>query len=113
MGLNTRRKKSSALSRIVVGGFSREVQIMKTEAFECRRRISGRRLRFATGQRFKLTEVDGAVFGMENVLVATINGDNLERLVSDWDTRITGMKKRPEDQVLEAIITRQLRCVAR
>lgn len=102
-------KLSSALSWIVVGSFSRKVHIMKMEALECGRGVSGRRVLFAIDQRFKLTGADGALFGMEHLLAIVMRGDNFEQFVSDWDTVITGTKTKREDQALEAIFMRQLR----
>lgn len=61
---------------------------MKMEALEGGRRASGRRLLCAIVQHFKLTEVDGAVFGMEHLVVA-MKGDNLERFVSTIGTQLT------------------------
>lgn len=58
---------------------------------------SARRLLYAIGQHFKLTEVDGAVFGMEHILAVVMKGDSVERFASDWVTVIAGMKKKAED----------------
>lgn len=104
---------SSVLSRVDVGEFSRKVRIMKMEALERGRCVIGRRLLFAIDQHFKLAEADGAVFGMDHLLAKIMKGDNLERFVSHWDAVIAGMKKKPEDQVLQAIFMRQLRHCSR
>ena len=102
-------KLSSAMSRIVTGTFEKRVQVMKTEALGRGRRVSGRQLLKAVDDHFKLTEADGAVFGMEHLLAVTMKNDNLDRFINDWDTVLTGMSKRPEDMVLEAILIRQLK----
>ena len=88
-------KLSSALTRIVTGTFAKEVQVLK--------------LLKAVDDYFKMTEADRAVFGMEHLLAVTVKNDNLDRFVNDWDTVIAGMKTKPEDMVLEAIMLRQLK----
>ena len=41
---------------------------MKFQVVEKKRRLSGREFLLAIDRHFKLTEVDGAVFGMEHLL---------------------------------------------
>lgn len=73
MGFNTLDAKLSlALSKMVVGEFSRTVQITTMEALELGRRVRGRRLHQAIDQHFELTEADWAVFGMEHILSAVM-----------------------------------------
>lgn len=96
-------KLSSALSKNLSGEFGRKVIIVKHQAVETGRRLSGRQLLRAIDQRFKTAEADGAVYGTERLLSASMKHDNLERFMADWDTVLTGMRKRPKDQILEAI----------
>ena len=63
----------------------------------------------AVDDHFKLTEACGAVFDMEHLLSVSMKNDNLERFLADWDTVLTGMRKRPDYQVLEALFLRQMR----
>lgn len=66
MGFETLDAKlSSALSKILNGEFARKVTVMKHQAMETGRRLSGRQLLRAIDQHFKMTEADGAVYGME------------------------------------------------
>jgi len=110
MGFETLDAKlSSALSKILNGEFARKVTVMKHQAMDTGRRLSGRQLLRAIDQHFKMTEADGAVYGMEHLLSVSMKNDNLERFLADWDTVLTGMRKRPEDQILEAIFIRQLK----
>lgn len=100
---------SSALSLSVLGEFSWKVQRLKMEALDCGRRASGRRMSFTIDQHFNLTETDGAGFRMEHLLAVAMRGDTLEQFASGWDTVITGMKKMPEDPVLDAIFMGHVR----
>ena len=62
----------------------------------------------AIGERFRLTVADGAVYGRDLLRVA-MKRDSLERFIADWDTVLTGVQKRPDETVLEALFVRQLK----
>jgi len=102
-------KLASALSRIISGDFGRRAHVIKITAMETGKRLSGRQLLHAIDEHFRLTEADGAVFGMEHLLSVTMKHDSLERVIADWDTVLTGMRKRPEESVLEALFVRRLK----
>ena len=61
-GLDT--KLSAALSRIISGEFEKKVQTMKLEAISSGQRVTGRQLLYLVEQHFKLSETDGAVYGL-------------------------------------------------
>ena len=102
-------KLAAALTKIISGDFARKVQVLKMNALEKGQRVSGRQLLAAIDKHFKMTEADGAVFGVEHLLSVVMKNDNLERFLDEWDTVIAGMKHVPDKMVLETLLMRQLK----
>ena len=61
-------KLAAALTKIISVDFARKVQVLKMNALEKGERVSGRQLLAAVDKHFKMTEANGAVFGVEHLL---------------------------------------------
>ena len=88
MGFETLDAKlSSALSSIITGDFARKIHVLKMKAMETGKRVSGRQLLKAVDEHFRLTEADGAVFGMERLLSVSMKKTTVSSASSPTGTR--------------------------
>jgi hypothetical protein len=106
-------KLAAALARLLTGEFARKLRVMKTDAMQKGSRLIGRRLLLAVDEEFQVADADGAMYGIEHLFSITMRNDNLAKFMSEWEQVLSGLKTRPADAVLEAVLLRQLRrCAA-
>ncbi len=63
----------------------------------------GPRIMHLIDQKFKITEADGAVHGIEHLLSVTMTNDNLQTFLCTWDTVLSGLQAPPESTIAGCI----------
>ena len=97
-------KLGSALTKAAPTAFLNTIQARKHAAMREGKRLLGKQIMFLIDQHFKITEADGAVYGVERLLSVTMNNDTLQAFVCTWDTVLSGLRVQPEKSMLEALL---------
>jgi hypothetical protein len=59
-------------------------------------------------QHYQISEVDGQMLDFQDLLAVHMTGEELRRFMNDWEMTLTGMRKLPEEDVLETLFRRQI-----
>ena len=102
-------KLAAAFANILNGEFEKGIQRRKMEALAAGHRLTGRQILWLIDEYFRVTQADGDLFGMEALLSCSLNNNNLEKFLEDWEYWLASAQKRPEEGMLEALFLRQLR----
>ena len=54
-------------------------------------------------QHYRISETEGAVLDFRDLMEVKLLGDDLRRFMNDWEMTLTGMKKVPDETVLESM----------
>ena len=60
-------------------------------------------------QHYRISETEGAVLDFRDLMEVKLRGDDLRRFMNDWEMTLTGMKKVPDETVLESMFRVQTR----
>ena len=72
--------------------------------------IAGRQILFLIDQHFRMSELDGGVYGTEHLFSVKMKGEKLQDFVTTWDQVLAGLAKGPgDDATLQALLLRNLR----
>ena len=89
-------KIAAGLLEIVTGEFQRRLMLkMETAALHEVRMINGRQIYWLMLQAFQISEQEGALYEIEDLLAAQLKGDSLRGFLTDWETTLLYMKDRP------------------
>ena len=70
--------------------------------------LKGRQILLLLYQHYKISEVDGQMLDFQDLLAVHMVGEELRRFMNDWEMTVTGMRKLPEEDVLETLFRRQI-----
>ena len=101
-------KITSALTDICHGEFLRKMNVLEEELAKKNKMLGGRVFAWHIKQHFRVSEVEGSILRFEDLLAVELIGDNVVAFDNDWDYVISGLKKVPDDETLEALYKKQL-----
>ena len=58
---------------------------------------------------YRISEVEGQVFDLEDLIGVELKNDNLSKFLHDWEMCLLGMAKQESDETLEMLLSKQLR----
>ena len=70
--------------------------------------LTGRQIAFKIFEHFKISEVEGALLDVRDLVALELKGDNLRAFDTAWDEILLAMKKEPEEEILESLYCKQL-----
>jgi len=102
-------KIARGLTKILNGDFKKRVLIEEDKYQEHHAQmLIGRQIAYMIYSHFRLTEVDGAVLEITDLLKVELKKDNVRAFDTAWDETLLGMASVPEEHYLEALYLRQL-----
>ena len=70
--------------------------------------LRGRQIAWYIYHHFRLSEAEGCILELNDLVKVELKGDNLVSFQNDWNAVLTHMKKRPEPEELESLFRTQL-----
>ena len=64
-------------------------------------------------EHYKVSAVDGAVLELQDLMCVRMHNNDLRSFLHDWETVLVGMRKVPDDDVLETLFREQIRDCAK
>ncbi len=94
-------KLAAAFSRIATRETASNILLDKeVMAVQCKL-LKGRQIYKMLFDRFQIAEAEGAVLDFRDLLNVRLKGDNLEKLWTECETALMGLRERPTDAILE------------
>jgi hypothetical protein len=101
-------KLAASLTKIMSGEFARQIYILMEERASKGKFLKGRQILLLLYQHYKISEVDGQMLDFQDLVAVHMVGEELRRFMNDWEMTLTGMRKLPEEDVLETLFRRQI-----
>ncbi len=101
-------KLGASLTKIMTGEFARQIHILMEESASKGKFLKGRQILLLLYQHYQISEVDGQMLDFQDLLAVHMVGEELRRFMNDWEMILTGMRKLPEEDVLETLFRRQI-----
>jgi hypothetical protein len=101
-------KLAASLTKIMTGEFARQIYILMEESASRGKFLKGRQILLLLYQHYQISEVDGQMLDFQDLLAVHMVGEELRRFMNDWEMTLTGMRKLPEEDVLETLFRRQI-----
>jgi hypothetical protein len=104
----------AAVVKSVSGELARDIALQGEIAAKAGRLLRGRQSAFMVRKYFKTAEEAGAMFDLCDLLkVKSVGQGNkpiqLSTFLQNWEAVLTGMKRPPDDETLEAIFREQIK----
>ena len=101
-------KLAASLTKIMTGEFARQIYILMEDSASKGKFLKGRQILLLLYQHYKISEVDGQMLDFQDPLAVHMVGEELRRFMNDWEMTLTGMRRLPEEDVLETLFRRQI-----
>ena len=101
-------KIASGLNDILHGDFLRRVNLLDEEYQKKGRLMTGRQVAYMIYEHFRMSEVEGAVWQVGDLIHLELMNDNLRAFDTRWAEIIQGMPAVPDDVFLESLYEKQL-----
>jgi hypothetical protein len=105
------RKLSVALIKLGSGELSRRMHLASTEALKENRLIRGRELLFIICSYFATGAQAELMFSLNDLQKVTLKGDAIEVFQSTWVNVLSGLKKIPDEEILNYLYYEQVKKV--
>ena len=69
---------------------------------------TGRQLLHMVYAYYRISEVDGALLDLEDLMNVRLHADDLRSFLTDWENVLTTMASPPQEMVLETLFRKQL-----
>ena len=102
-------KLAAALSVAVHGEFARQIHILQEKWGNKGMLLKGRQILWHVHRHYKASEVDGQLLEYDDLLAVRLHQDDLRRFLNDWEMTMSGMKRVPDDDLLETLFRRELK----
>ena len=102
-------KLAAALSRILTGDLLHQVNLLKERYAKMGLLLKGRQILWQIYKHYKISEADGALLDLRDLLAVTLHGDNLRAFMRDWESVLNAMKEIPEHKLLKPLFLSKLK----
>jgi hypothetical protein len=104
---------ASAILKVAHGTLGRDINLEAEKASKEGRLLRGRQAAFMVQQFFKSAEDAGALYDLCDLLKVKSKNDkgklqDLNTFLQNWDVVITGMKRKPDEETLEALFREEI-----
>ena len=101
-------KLAAAITRIAQGDLSNRINLMMDRKAKAGKLVTGRQMLFLIYEQYRISEVDGALLDLEDLLHVRLHNDDLRNFLNDWEHVLTGMRQLPDEELLETLFRNQL-----
>ena len=95
-------KLLASLTNCAEGDLGRQIATFKELRAREDKNVKGRHLLLRFHEYFATSIKHGAIYGLEDLMSVKMVNDDLKGFINKWDSVLAGMKKEPENSVLEA-----------
>ena len=95
-------KLLSSLTNCAEGDLGRQIATFKELQARENKPVKGRQVLLKFHEYFATSIKHGAIYDLEDLLSVRLVNDDLKSFISKWDSVLAGMKKEPEQSVMEA-----------
>ena len=95
-------KLLASLTNCAEGDLGRQIATFKELRAREEKPVKGRHLLLRFHEYFATSIRHGAIYGLEDLMSVKMVNDDLKGFINKWDSVLAGMKKEPENNVLEA-----------
>ena len=95
-------KLLASLTNCAEGDLGRQIATFKELRAREEKPVKGRHLLLRFHEYFATSIRRGAIYGLEDLMSVKMVNDDLKGFINKWDSVLAGMKKEPENNVLEA-----------
>ena len=101
------------MTLIIISGLMRERDFWKRVFNEKEKHrksmfLTGRQVAWMICEHVKISDTDGAVLDIADLLKIELKGENVQTFDTKWDETINAMQKRPDEEPLENLYFKQL-----
>jgi hypothetical protein len=102
-------KLTAALTKICKGDIGRQIMTAKETAIRAGQMLRGRQILHMVYEHFSLSEREGALYDIEDLLSVKMRSGDAIEFITNWDSVLAGMRIRPNDETLEVLFLQQMR----
>ena len=101
-------KLAAALCRIGQGDLNHQFNTLMERPAKAGKMATGRQLLHMVYSYYRISEVDGALLDLEDLMNVRLHGDDLRSFLTDWENVLTTMAVQPQEMVLDTLFRKQL-----
>ena len=101
-------KLAAGIARVAQGDLGRAISTEKEKLAEKGIFMKGRRALRMIHDHYRISETEGALLELQDLLKVSVKGDNLRSFLMDWEHVLTGMNPVPDVAVLETLFRLQV-----
>jgi hypothetical protein len=105
---------ATAFGKILTGVLKRRVKVEDDKLFSSELRyLGGREIAWMVYQHFKVTDVQGAILGIEDLVNVKLKNDNILEFLDEWDYVFCGLKEEPSATTTEEVFLARVEASSR
>ena len=102
-------KLAAAITRVAQGDLSNRINLMMDRKAKAGKMVTGRQMLFLVYEQYRISEVDGALLGLEDLMHVRLHNDDLRNFLYDWENVLAAIADQPSDDVPETFFKQQLK----
>ena len=101
-------KLAAGIARVAQGDLGRAISTAKERLALKGIFMKGRQALKMIYDHYRISETEGSLLELQDLLRVSLKGDNLRAFIGDWEHVLTGMNPVPHDDVLETLFRLQI-----
>ena len=94
-------KLAAAITRIAQGDLGNRINLLMERKAKAGKMVTCRQMLFLVYEQYRISEVDGALLGLEDIMLVRLHNDDLRNFLYDWENVLAAIADQPSDDVLE------------